>query len=400
MTGSAINHVPNQSSTLCLTQLPSLSLYIHIPWCVKKCPYCDFNSHKLNNNLPEESYIKALIADLEQALPLIWGRAIRTIFIGGGTPSLFSGDGINQILSAVRSHTRLLPFAEITLEANPGTLDNEHLADYYMAGVNRISLGIQSFNDKHLQSLGRIHDGSVAIAAINLAKKYFTRLNLDIIYGLPNQTAAQAMQDIATACEFNPSHLSCYNLTIEPNTQFAAKPPTGLPDNDLCYIMQDQLINLLQQRGFRRYETSAFAHNSDYCAHNLNYWQFGDYLGIGAGAHSKLSFHDKIIRQVRQKHPTTYMNNVTNSSHIVEDQIIAAAELPFEFMLNALRLIDGVKSSLFVERTGLSLSTILSQMEIAKQKGLLNFNDGKIVPTKLGQDFLNDLLMLFLSSSK
>lgn len=390
----------NQPNHICLKQLPSLSLYIHIPWCVKKCPYCDFNSHKLNDNLPEKSYIQALIADLEQALPLIWGRGIRTIFIGGGTPSLFSGDGINQILTAVRSHTRLLPFAEITLEANPGTLDNEHLVDYYKAGVNRISLGIQSFNDKHLQSLGRIHDGNVAIAAINLAKKYFTRLNLDIIYGLPNQTIAEAVQDITTACEFKPSHLSCYNLTIEPNTQFATKPPLGLPDNDLCYIMQDQLINLLKQRGFQRYETSAFAHNGDYCAHNLNYWQFGDYLGIGAGAHSKLSFHDKIIRQVRQKHPTTYMKNVLTSSHIVEDKTIAFAELPFEFMLNALRLIDGVESSLFVERTGLSLSVILNQIEIAKQKGLLNFNSGKIVPTERGQDFLNDLLMLFLSSSK
>lgn len=392
-----LNNPNNSSLHLQLEQLPPLSLYIHIPWCVKKCPYCDFNSHNLKGQtLPEANYIAALIADLEQALPLIWGRCIRTIFIGGGTPSLFSGDAINQIISAVRKLTRLSPLAEITLEANPGTVDNEHIADYYKCGVNRISFGIQSFNDKHLQVLGRIHGKDQAVAAIKLAKQYFTRINLDLIYGLPNQTVDEALSDLNLALGFATTHLSCYNLTIEPNTEFFTKPPSGLPTNDLCYIMQDQLIGTLQTAGFHRYETSAFALNCDFCLHNLNYWQFGDYLGIGAGAHSKLSFHDKIVRQVRHKHPQTYMNDVLQGTHLVEDKTVGITELPFEFMLNALRLVDGFESNIFVERTGLSLNMVLKQLNLAQEKGLIKLTHGKIVPTKLGQDFLNDLLMLFL----
>ncbi len=379
-----------------LSQLPPLSLYIHIPWCVKKCPYCDFNSHALNKTLPETEYIQALIADLEQSLPLFWGRSIRTIFIGGGTPSLFSGDAINQILQAVRNLTRLSPMAEITIEANPGTVDNEHIADYHKAGVNRISFGVQSFQDKHLKALGRIHDGEAAVKAIMKAKECFTQINLDIIYGLPNQTLTEVIQDLDKALSFDTTHLSLYNLTIEPNTEFAAKVPTGLPDNDLCYSMQDALVGHLAQAGYKRYEISAYARGTNFCEHNLNYWKFGDYLGIGAGAHTKLSFHDKIIRQVRQKHPTTYMDSVSTGRHIIEDKLVPAAELPFEFMLNALRLCDGFAASLFVERTGLGLNKILNQLGDAGQKKLLTHANGHIAPTTLGQDFLNDLLLLFL----
>lgn len=377
-------------------QLPPLSLYIHIPWCIKKCPYCDFNSHKVGSNLPEKQYVDALIADLEQALPLIWGRSIRTIFIGGGTPSLFSGEAIDQILSTVRKLTNLSPLAEITIEANPGTVDNGHIQDYAKAGVNRISFGIQSFNDKHLKSLGRIHDGEQAIAAINLAKQYFQNINLDLIYGLPNQTLSELIQDLDLALSFNTKHLSIYNLTIEPNTAFYSKLPSGLPDNDLCYMMQDQIVERLQNNGYQRYETSAYAKDSQYCQHNLNYWQFGDYLGIGAGAHSKLSLQDKIVRQVRQKHPQSYMDAVAKSKHIIEDKIVAIKDVPFEFALNALRLIDGVPSSLFVERTSLPLNVILPQLNLAGERGFISLESGKIIPTKLGQDFLNDLLMLFL----
>ena len=379
-----------------LTQLPPLSLYIHIPWCVKKCPYCDFNSHNLKQELPEAAYIQALISDLEQALPLIWGRSIRTIFIGGGTPSLFSGDAINQILTAVRNLTNLSPLAEITIEANPGTVDNEHISDYRKASVNRISFGVQSFNDTHLKSLGRIHDSAEAIKAINVAKQHFEQINLDLIYGLPNQTPDELLADLDTAIQFSTSHLSCYNLTIEQNTQFYAKPPKGLPDNDLCYAMQDLIVQRLSQAGFNRYEVSAYAKGSNTCAHNVNYWQFGDYLGIGAGAHSKLSFHDKIIRQVRHKHPQTYMENVAKGKHLIEDKLVLPPELPFEFMLNALRLNAGFASSLFTERTGLNLSKILDGLSVAETKGFIEFKNGYITPTTLGQDFQNDLLMLFL----
>lgn len=379
-----------------LTQLPPLSLYIHIPWCVKKCPYCDFNSHNLKQELPEASYIQALISDLEQALPLIWGRSIRTIFIGGGTPSLFSGDAINQILTAVRNLTNLSPLAEITIEANPGTVDNEHISDYRKASVNRISFGVQSFNDTHLKSLGRIHDSAQAIKAINVAKQHFEQINLDLIYGLPNQTPDELLADLDTAIQFSTSHLSCYNLTIEQNTQFYAKPPKGLPDNDLCYAMQDLIVQRLNQAGFNRYEVSAYAKGSNTCAHNVNYWQFGDYLGIGAGAHSKLSFHDKVIRQVRHKHPQSYMDNVAKGKHLIEDKFVLPSELPFEFMLNALRLNAGFASSLFTERTGLNLSKILDGLSEAEKKGFIKFKNGYITPTILGQDFQNDLLMLFL----
>jgi putative oxygen-independent coproporphyrinogen III oxidase len=380
-----------------LKQLPPLALYIHIPWCVKKCPYCDFNSHNAPNELPESEYIDCLIKDLETALPLIWGRTVYTIFIGGGTPSLFSGNGINRLLIEVRSRINLSPFAEITIEANPGAVDNQNIVAYREAGVNRISFGVQSFNDKYLKSLGRIHDSQAARTAIKIARQHFSQINIDLMYGLPGQTVEELKSDLDIALDFNTSHLSCYNLTIEPNTGFYNKVPKNLPDNDLCYTMQDIILERLDNSGLNRYETSAYAKEKSQCQHNLNYWQYGDYLGIGAGAHSKLSFHNKIIRQARQKHPRGYMTaNIANNQHIIENKQVIVAELPFEFMMNALRLIDGVPIRLFVERTDLSLNSILPKLQAACDKGLIQPIHDKIVPTKRGQDFLNDLLLLFL----
>jgi putative oxygen-independent coproporphyrinogen III oxidase len=384
-----------------LKQLPPLSLYIHLPWCVKKCPYCDFNSHNMGNVLPEQEYINALILDLELSLPSIWGRSIQSVFIGGGTPSLFTPNGINQILTNVRNLTNLSPFAEITMEANPGTIDNNYIAGYANAGVNRISLGVQSFNDKYLKVLGRIHDAETAINAIKVAKESFAKVNIDIMYGLPNQTLDEALLDIEMAISFDPEHFSCYNLTIEKNTEFFNSPPKNLPDNDLCFDMQQKIVEKLKKHGYDRYEVSAYAKNDYECLHNLNYWQFGDYLGIGAGSHSKISFHDRIIRQVRQKQPQNYMKDVANSrldkqSHLIEDKIITSNELPFEFMLNSLRLRHGIPTSLFVERTGLSLNKILPALNIATSKKLINTYGNNIVPTELGYDFLNDLVEMFL----
>ncbi|MDQ5904682.1 MAG: hypothetical protein QG672_2276, partial [Pseudomonadota bacterium] len=277
---------------------PPLSLYIHIPWCVEKCPYCDFNSHKAGASIPEDEYIAALVTDLESSLPLIWGRRIATIFIGGGTPSLLSGEAVDQLLTAIRTRIIIQPDAEITLEANPGTAEAERFAAYREAGVNRLSLGIQSFNPQHLKALGRIHDADEARYAIELAARHFERFNLDLMYGLPQQTLAEAMVDIDTALAFAPKHLSCYQLTLEPNTRFAAEPPM-LPEGDLCADMQEAIEARLAAAGYLHYETSAFAQPGYECQHNLNYWLFGDYLGIGAGAHGKLTMHDRVLRQMR-----------------------------------------------------------------------------------------------------
>lgn len=384
-----------------LKQLPPLSLYIHMPWCVKKCPYCDFNSHNLQNELPEQEYINSLIRDLELSLPNIWGRSIQTIFIGGGTPSLFSPKAIDKLLNSVRSLTNLSPFAEITLEANPGTVDSSYIAGYAKVGINRISLGVQSFNDKYLKSLGRIHDRDQALTAIKLAQENFKKVNIDLMYGLPGQTIVEAIDDVKTAITLDPQHLSCYNLTIEKNTEFFVRPPDNMPDSDLCYEMEDAIIANLHASGYNRYEVSAYSKDGYNCLHNINYWQFGDYLGIGAGAHSKISFHDKIIRQVRQKRPQDYMQAIKKADfnkqlHIIEDKIIEENELPFEFMLNALRLKGGFYTTLFVERTGLSLNKVLSQLNAAQQKKLVDLEMGKVVPTKAGYSFLNDLTMMFL----
>ncbi|MEY3743837.1 MAG: hypothetical protein RLZZ541_892 [Pseudomonadota bacterium] len=373
-------------------------MYIHIPWCVKKCPYCDFNSHESRNHngdIPEHAYVDALIADLELATPKVWGRKIKSVFFGGGTPSLFSAESIDRILSHVRMLTPLEFNAEITLEANPGTVDAANFVGYKQAGVNRLSLGIQSFNNDNLKALGRIHDSEQALKAIALAMNTFEQVNCDIMYGLPNQTLKDAIQDAQTALQLNPAHLSFYHLTLEPNTPFYRTPPS-LPDDDASSDMQIEIENLLAQHGYEHYETSAFAKKDKQAKHNLNYWQFGDYLGIGAGAHSKLSYHDKITREVRPKHPKAYMEKSLQGNAVEREWIIPKDELGFEFMMNALRLIEGVPVDLFQQRTGLNIHTLETAIKKAQNKGLLVIAQGHMKPTLLGQRFLNELLELFL----
>ncbi len=373
-------------------------MYIHIPWCVKKCPYCDFNSHESRNHngdIPEHAYVDALIADLELATPKVWGRKIKSVFFGGGTPSLFSAESIDRILSHVRMLTPLEFNAEITLEANPGTVDAANFVGYKQAGVNRLSLGIQSFNNDNLKALGRIHDSEQALKAIALAMNTFEQVNCDIMYGLPNQTLKDAIQDAQTALQLNPAHLSFYHLTLEPNTPFYRTPPS-LPDDDASSDMQIEIENLLAQHGYEHYETSAFAKKDKQAKHNLNYWQFGDYLGIGAGAHSKLSYHDKITREVRPKHPKAYMEKSLQGNAVEREWVIPKDELGFEFMMNALRLIEGVSVDLFQQRTGLNIHTLETAIKKAQNKGLLVIAQGHMKPTLLGQRFLNELLELFL----
>ncbi len=389
---------------------PPLSLYIHIPWCVKKCPYCDFNSHTASflssagagvkadgtAALPESDYIDALLLDLEMALPDIWGRKIHSIFFGGGTPSLFTADGIDRILTGVRTVTQLMPNAEITLEANPGTVEAAKFAGFRAAGVNRVSLGIQSFNARHLKALGRIHDDSEARRAAELAAIHFDTFNLDLMFALPQQTLAEALDDMDIALSFQPPHLSAYHLTLEPNTPFGHTPPLHLPDDDLAADMQLAIDERLIDAGMQHYETSAYARPSHACRHNLNYWEFGDYLGIGAGAHSKLSFHDRIIRQMRTKHPQQYVEAVKRASPIAEVRTLTRRDIPFEFMMNALRLNQGVATALFEERTGLPLIICTTALEQARAQGLLERDATRLKPTMQGQRFLNNLLEMFL----
>lgn len=380
-----------------LIQLPPLSLYIHIPWCVKKCPYCDFNSHASKNmDIPEEQYIDALIRDAESTLPLIWGRQIQTIFIGGGTPSLFSGKAINRLITQLRMLYNFSPYTEITMEVNPGTVEQRYIAEYRDAGVNRISLGIQSFNDEQLKNLGRIHNIHETDLAIQKVKNHFDNFNLDIIYGLPNQSIDDAVYDIKRAIEYQPTHLSAYNLTIEPNTEFAKRTPKGIPEDDICFQMQDAIINTLSQNGYNRYETSAYCKDGFHAKHNLNYWQFGDYIGIGAGAHGKLSFHDRIIRQARHKHPAKYMESALLGTHIQTNNEVIAHDLPFEFMMNALRLTDGFKTTLFTQTTGRPFSAIINKLMEAQQQGYIDLSNNQVTPTTKGRDFLNNLLEIFL----
>ena len=374
---------------------PPLSLYIHLPWCVRKCPYCDFNSHAAQS-LPEAAYIDALLLDLERALPDIWGRRIHTVFFGGGTPSLFSPEGIDRILTGVRTLTQLLPGAEITLEANPGTVEAARLKGFREAGVTRVSLGIQSFNPRHLEALGRIHDDSEARRAAELAATHFDTFNLDLMFALPGQTLAEALADIDTALAFRPPHLSAYHLTLEPNTPFGHSAPPNLPDDDLAADMQLAIEARLNEAGMQHYETSAYARPQHASRHNLNYWQFGDYLGIGAGAHSKLSFHDRIVRQMRTKYPQQYMDAVKAGAHIADTRTLTRADLPFEFMMNALRLNAGVPTALFEARTGLPLIVCTAALERACNQGLLENDATRLKPTLQGQRFLNDLLELFL----
>ncbi len=379
-----------------LTALPSLSLYIHIPWCLKKCPYCDFNSHEAREAVPEKAYIAALRSDLEQALPQIWGRRVSTVFFGGGTPSLFSAEGIDEIIAAARMLLNLPPDTEITLEANPGTFEREKFQDFHAAGVNRLSLGIQSFNPAYLKALGRVHDAAQAREAAGAAREIFGRMNLDLIYGLPQQSVADLLADVETALSFRPDHLSCYHLTIEPNTLFHRYPPANLPDDEVTAQMQEDLEARLAAAGFEHYETSAFSLPQQASRHNLNYWRFGDYLGIGAGAHSKISFPDRIVRQMRHKQPRVYIDGVAAGRPVQEQHEIARADLPFEFMMNALRLTGGFPVWLFEERTGLPVSVIEHQLQQAETKDLIVRTHESIAPTPLGQRFLNELLQLFL----
>lgn len=386
---------PSLSAPLEFRVSPPLALYVHVPWCVQKCPYCDFNSHEAGETIPEREYVDALIADLQSALPLIWGRPVVSVFFGGGTPSLLSPAAIDELLAAFRALAMLAPDAEITLEANPGTVEAEKFAGFRAAGVNRLSLGIQSFNDAHLKALGRIHDAAEARLAAQLAGEHFETFNLDLMYGLPGQTLAQALSDVEAALSLSPTHLSCYQLTLEPNTRFAAFPPE-LPEGDLCADMQEAIEARLSAAGFANYETSAFAQPGRQCKHNLNYWYFGDYLGIGAGAHSKLTLHDRVLRQMRHKHPKAYLDNIRRGNAVQEHNEVEAASLPFEFMMNALRLADGFHPSLFEARTARSLHTILPQLNAAKAEGLLEVGPEKIAPTLKGRRFLNVLLERFL----
>jgi len=397
-----------RSQTLSFQALPPLSLYIHIPWCVRKCPYCDFNSHEVRAPSQsegrvavdlEQQYVAALVHDLEMSLPQIWGRKVYTVFFGGGTPSLLSGEAIAEILRNVRMLLPLDLNAEITLEANPGTVEAHKFAAFRDAGVNRLSMGIQSFNDTHLQALGRIHSADEARRAIDIAKEHFDNFNLDLMYALPRQTLDEALQDVHAALSYAPQHLSCYHLTLEPNTLFHRNPPP-LPDDDASSEMQQGIEELLAKQGYQHYETSAFALPNRRAKHNLNYWKFGDYLGIGAGAHSKLSFPDKIIRQVRYKQPQAYMQQVAKDAAIQTENQVTRAELAFEFMLNALRLNEGFDATLFTERTSLSLLEIQRELNAAQERGLLFRDHQRIAPTPLGQRFLNDLLEIFLSDKQ
>ena len=383
------------SESLEFRKSPPLSLYVHVPWCVRKCPYCDFNSHEAGETIPERQYVDALIADLQSALPLIWGRPVQTVFFGGGTPSLLSAAAIDELIAAFRALAMLSPEAEITLEANPGTVEAKKFAGFRAAGVNRLSLGIQSFNDAHLQALGRIHGAAEAKRAAQLAGEHFERFNLDLMYGLPGQNLEQALADVDTALSFAPPHLSCYQLTLEPNTRFAAFPPL-LPEADLCADMQEAIEVRLADAGYLNYETSAFAQPGKQCLHNLNYWHFGDYLGIGAGAHSKLTLHDRVLRQMRWKHPKAYLDNTLAGRPLQEEGQVAVASLPFEFLMNALRLSDGFAPSLFELRTSRPLATILPQLQAAATEGLLDIGPQRIAPTAHGRRFLNVLLERFL----
>jgi len=386
-----------RAGTLQLAALPPLSLYVHLPWCIKKCPYCDFNSHEMAGaDMPEQRYIDALIADLEASLPLIWGRSVYSIFIGGGTPSLFSPAAIDRLLGELRARLRLDADCEITLEANPGTFEKDRFRAFRSAGVTRLSVGVQSFNDEHLKALGRVHDRAQAIAAVEEAAASFETFNLDIMYALPGQSLAGLEKDMRQALALSPPHISIYHLTIEPNTYFAKFPPV-IPEEDLAYAMLDRITEMTAQAGMQRYEVSAYAKPGHRCFHNLNYWQFGDYLGIGAGAHSKLSFAHRIVRQVRWREPKLYMDKALAGQAVTQENEISRADLPFEFMLNALRLRDGFKFQDFAEKTGLPVSVLQTGLDEADRKGLIERDLISLRPTERGFDFLNDLQSLFLS---
>ncbi len=388
--------------TLQLSNLPPLSVYVHLPWCLKKCPYCDFNSHEWRGDdlaTAEQRYLDALCADLDASLPLIWGRSVQSVFIGGGTPSLFSPQGIERLLADLRARLRLVADAEITLEANPGTFEKDRFKAFRQAGVTRLSIGVQSFDDRFLKPLGRVHDGAQALAAVAEAAQCFETFNIDLMYALPGQNLDDVAQDLERALSFAPPHLSVYHLTVEPNTAFAKFPPQGLPDEDTAYEMLDLITARTAQAGLGRYEVSAYAREGHRCEHNLNYWQFGDYLGLGAGAHGKLSFAHRVMRTVRWRDPQRYIEGALAGQALAQAEEVRRADLPFEFMLNALRLRDGFDLSQYTERTGLPLSRVQAALDLAEQRGLVRRDGSRLRPTERGFDFLSELQALFLGES-
>ncbi|NQW67182.1 MAG: oxygen-independent coproporphyrinogen III oxidase-like protein [Burkholderiales bacterium] len=388
-----------RAGTLSLPSLPPLSVYAHLPWCLKKCPYCDFNSHEMpSTELPESAYLDAVCADVEASLPLVWGRQVHSVFIGGGTPSLFSSQGIARLISDLRARLNMVPDCEITLEANPGTFEKDRFHAFRQAGVNRLSVGVQSFNDQHLQALGRVHNADQAFAAVEEAAKAFDTFNIDLMYALPGQSMAQLDADVGRALSLKPPHLSIYHLTIEPNTFFAKHPPADLPIEDTAYDMLDHISDKTQAQGLQRYEVSAYAQAGHRCWHNTNYWQFGDYLGVGAGAHSKISFAHRVMRMVRYRDPKLYMQKAMAEGAVTSVEEISRAQLPFEFMLNTLRLKDGFDLQSFLDRTGLPLSSIDAALDKAVALGLLERDMRQVRPTERGFDMLNDLQALFLAT--
>jgi putative oxygen-independent coproporphyrinogen III oxidase len=378
-----------------LAALPPLTLYIHVPWCIRKCPYCDFNSHEARGEVPEAAYVDAVVADLEASVPKVWGRRVHAIFLGGGTPSLFSARAIDRLLTAARTLLPVEADAEITLEANPGTFEQAKFRDFRDAGVNRLSVGIQSFDAARLEAIGRVHDADEARRAAAMALETFDNVNLDLMYALPGQSVEEALDDIRAAVSFGPPHLSAYHLTLEPNTWFHRHPPP-LPDEDAAAAMQEAIEAELAGAGYGHYETSAFAKPGRRSRHNLNYWRFGDYLGVGAGAHSKLSFRDRIARESRHRQPKAYQEAALAGHAVQEAREVGAADLPIEFMMNALRLSEGFPAALFTERTGLPLSAVEGPLARAQAAGLLERDALAIRPTALGRRFLNDLLGLFM----
>ncbi|HEX5373659.1 MAG TPA: radical SAM family heme chaperone HemW [Aquabacterium sp.] len=385
-----------------LSALPPLSLYVHLPWCLQKCPYCDFNSHEFRDAqgqvaLPETRYIEALLRDLEACLPQVWGRRVHTVFIGGGTPSLFSPASIDRLLGDIRARLPLEAGCEITLEANPGTFETDRFKGFRDAGVTRLSIGVQSFDDAKLKALGRVHNSDQARAAIDEARRAFETFNIDLMYALPGQSLADLQSDLQQALAFQPPHLSLYHLTVEPNTRFAVQPPRDLPDEDTAFDMLDHLAEATALAGLTRYEVSAYARPGHQCLHNLNYWQFGDYLGIGAGAHGKISFPDRIVRTVRWREPATYMDKAEQGQACSNENEVPLKARAFEYMLNALRLKDGFELNRFAERTGLSVTAIAQPLAEAEAKGLIERDLHRVWPTARGLDFLSDLQALFLN---
>ena len=393
------------SRTIRFEALPPLSLYVHVPWCVRKCPYCDFNSHEprpqtgagQNGEIPAEAFVDAALRDLELALPMVWGRPVHTVFFGGGTPSLLPAEAVERLISGIRARVRLVPDAEITFEANPGTFEAERFAGFRDAGVNRLSLGVQSFDAVSLQRIGRIHDDCAARVAAAHAVETFERVNLDLMYALPAQSTEAALADLQQALSFGSDHLSLYHLTLEPNTLFAARPPAGLPDEDAADEMAHALEARLNQAGLRRYEVSAWARPGQECRHNRNYWDFGDYLGIGPGAHAKISLPDRIVRETRPRQPRDWFAAVEAGQVVETQRNLSVADLPFEFMLNALRLTAGVPSELFAERAGLPFQCLSVGLDRALQRGLLDPDPSRLRATPLGLRFLNDLVGIFLA---